>query len=165
MYIGGLFTIVSKFDTIDDPVVICLVGKFTKDELTEENINYIKSFYHRSWCTARYVENFPDGFEPSCMAVTKNYPNGYLVLEPENYKGYELHCSGKAIYPFKPRPYDDASYYYAEADSSITDKSGKYNWYIGFNGRYKQSYKGSFHEIVDLLEELNGKIEPSIIHN
>lgn len=165
MYIGGLFTIVSKFDTIADPVVIGLVGKLTKDKLTEENITYIKSFYNRPWCTARYVENFPDGFEPSYEAATRNFPNGYLILESEKYRGYELHCSGKSLYPFKPRPYDDASYHYAEASSDFVDKSGNYNWYIGFKGHYKQSYKGDFHGIVDLLEELNGKIQPNFIHN
>lgn len=165
MYIGGLFTAASKVNDVSDPVVIGLVGKLTRNELTEENISIIKSFYRRSWCSARYVESFPDGFEPSYDAATKNFPNGYLVLEPENYRGYTIHSSGSTIYPFKPRPYDDVSYHYAEADFNFSDIYGNYNWYIGFNGHHKQSYKGSFHEIVDLLESLNEGIEPNFIHN
>lgn len=74
------------------------------------------------------------------------------------YKGYTLRESNGSFYPSKPRPYDDADYYYA---SSLD----KVNWVIGYNGKRHASIKGDFRDVVDYLERLNKNIEPIMCHN
>ena len=63
---------------------------------------------------------------------------------------------GKYI-PKKPRPYDDAEYWWAYSYDML-------NWYVIFKGECRKELQGTFEEIVDLLEEINKNIKPKIYH-
>lgn len=76
----------------------------------------------------------------------------------ETYKMYTLHESNGRLYPFKPRPYDDANYYYALSDDGIT-------WVVAYNGKKHKTITGDWKQAVDLLEELNKDIKPRMCHN
>lgn len=74
------------------------------------------------------------------------------------YKGYALHESNGIKYPFKPRPYDDAHYYYASSIDGIC-------WKIGYKGNTLRKADGTFESIVDILETLNENIKSKICIN
>lgn len=62
----------------------------------------------------------------------------------------------------KPRPYDDAEYYWALYDY---DKLG---WKIVYKGKVKNILLDEDYEIddvVDMLEMLNSSVEPKMVHN
>ena len=82
------------------------------------------------------------------------------------YKGYELRYYSKSekhpnhdnkYQTFKARPYDDAEYWWAYSYD-------KENWKVIFRKKVMQKFKGTFKDVVDLIEEHNNKIEPKIIH-
>ncbi len=84
----------------------------------------------------------------------------------EDYKGYKLNYYPKCEqYPthdnryqtFKARPYDDADYYWAYTYD-------KENWKVILKGKMIKQFKGSFKEVVDLIEEKNKDIQSRIIH-
>lgn len=62
----------------------------------------------------------------------------------------------------KPRPYDDAEYYWALYDDV------KQGWKIVFKGKVKNillDEDNEIEDVVDLLEMLNSSIKPVIVHN
>lgn len=84
----------------------------------------------------------------------------------ESYKGYKLNYYPKCEqYPnhdnryqiFKARPYDDADYYWAYTYD-------KEDWKIIFKGKVIEQLKGTFEQIVDIVEDKNKNIKPRIIH-
>lgn len=77
----------------------------------------------------------------------------------EKYKMYELREGNSTLYPFKARPYDDASYYYA------LSRDGGKNWIIAIDGKQHFVIKGDWKKAVDWLETLNAKIKPRMCHN
>lgn len=163
--VGGLFTIVSKHHSIADPVVIGLTGKLTKEELKPLVIEQIKLFCCRSWCGHRYTEKFPDGFEPAYSAALSNFPNGYLVLEPEEYHGYKLIRKGSFLYPIKEKIKDDIAVYYnacAPVDSGL---NGNYQWSVTYSNSHCCTIICTYHEIVEKLDYFNKDIKTQIWKN
>lgn len=80
--------------------------------------------------------------------------------EGEEYRGYVLRKpSDDFWYPFKARPYDEASYYRA-----VSTDGGK-TWLIRRKSRTESTVTGTWREAVDMLVELNANIEPMICHN
>ena len=76
----------------------------------------------------------------------------------ETVKGYELKYSDNKGYQVtKPRPYDDANYYWA------TGVDYGY-WYIIINRMVYEEFLGEFEDLVERLEELNATIQPRILH-
>lgn len=84
----------------------------------------------------------------------------------DGYKGYKLNYYPKSEeYPmhnnlyqtFKPRPYDDAEYYWAYTYD-------KKNWKIIFKGKIIEQFSGTFEQVVDIIEDKNKDIEQKIIH-
>lgn len=76
----------------------------------------------------------------------------------KKYKNYILREANGVQYPFKPRPYDNADYYYAKSyDGSL--------WIIGYKGKKYSEFKGSFEDVVDYLENLNTYIKPKMCYN
>lgn len=84
----------------------------------------------------------------------------------KEYKGYKLNHYPKCKeYPthdnryqtFKARPYDDADYYWAYSYD-------RENWKIIFKGQVIKQFKGTFEQVVDVIEDKNKDIEPRMIH-
>lgn len=82
------------------------------------------------------------------------------------YKGYKLNYYPKCEqYPmhdnryqtFKARPYDDADYYWAYTYD-------KENWKVVYERKVVKQFKGTFEEVVNLIEERNKDIKLIIIH-
>ena len=77
----------------------------------------------------------------------------------ETVKGYELRYSGDNGYQVtKPRPYDDADYYWAAG----VDYG---HWDIIINGKVHEEFLGEFADLVERLEELNVAIQPRMLHH
>ena len=163
MDINGLFTICSKYNSICDSVVIGLVGKLTREELNPLVVKQIKAFCSRSWCGHRYAEKFPDGFEPSYKAALSNFPNGYLVLEPEEYRGHKLIRDGNILHVVKETQENDLAVYYNAWSPVETGLDGKYQWRIDYRFSLYDLKTCTYHEIVEKLECLNQEIKPQII--
>lgn len=87
----------------------------------------------------------------------------YLKDENKQYAWYNDMLNGKEPrYKLdKPRPYDDASYYWANSFDSE-------NWYIHFGNTYNLSkaekINGS-NNAIDRLIELNKDIQSKMVHN
>lgn len=78
----------------------------------------------------------------------------------EDYKGYKLSYYPKYDNRYqisKPRPYDDADYYWAYTYD-------KENWRVVFKGKLVKQFKGNFKEVVDFIEEKNKDIKPKMMH-
>lgn len=94
------------------------------------------------------------------------FPNGEdtyryftVYVDESEYKGYCLkEANSNKVRTFKPRPYDDADYYWA-----ITED--KWSWDVYRQGRMVAKCVGTFREVVESLEEYNSKIKPKTMHN
>ena len=123
---------------------------------------------HMEWIKDKEVGKIVDGVTTCCgYDFGVDFPEAkYCPIcgrklmkdETEEYKGYILREVNGVKYPFKPRPYDDADYYYAGSGD------GK-RWTIYFKGKYHYSINGNFYDIVDQLERLNQNINPKMIYN
>lgn len=77
----------------------------------------------------------------------------------ETVKGYKLrYFDDKGYQVTKPRPYDDADYYWAAG----VDYG---HWDIIINGKVHEEFLGEFADLVERLEELNAAIQPRILHH
>ena len=76
----------------------------------------------------------------------------------ETVKGYELRYSSDYGYHVtKPRPYDDADYYWAASEDGV-------HWRIIIGCKVHEKFKGEFPDLVERLEELNVAIKPRMLH-
>ena len=74
---------------------------------------------------------------------------GYKLRFSNGYNGYQV---------TKPRPYDDAQYYWATSEDGV-------HWRIILGGKVQGEFKGEFADLVERLEELNAAIQPRMLHH
>lgn len=94
------------------------------------------------------------------------FPNGEdtyryfnIYTDASEYKGYSIReANGNKYRTYKPRPYDDADYYWALTED-------KWSWDVYYQGRLVRKCVGTFKEVVEALEEYNSKIKPKMMHN
>jgi hypothetical protein len=77
----------------------------------------------------------------------------------ETVKGYGLRYSDDNGYQVtKPRPYDDAKYYWAAGEDYG-------HWDIIIDDKVQEEFRGEFTNLVERLEELNATIQPRILRD
>jgi len=75
----------------------------------------------------------------------------------EEYKGYILRNRNGMLYTSKPRPYDDADYFWARSEDER-------HWKVIRKGRVIRNFVGCFEMVVDYLEYNNKSIKPIMVH-
>jgi len=82
---------------------------------------------------------------------------GASEMTIETIRGYKLRFSN-GYQVTKPRPYDDADYYWAAGEDYG-------HWEIIINGKVHEEFLGEFADLVERLEELNAAIQPRMLHH
>ena len=78
--INGRFSRVSKDYGKNGPVLVGLCGNVYPHDLTDLNIDHIKTFYNRAPWKYKILLDWPENIEPAYKAAKSNFKNGFILI-------------------------------------------------------------------------------------
>lgn len=78
--ICGRFSRVSKDYGKGGPVLVGLCGDVYPHDLTDLNVDHIKTFYNRATWEHIILNEWPDYIDPAYKAAKSNFKNGFILI-------------------------------------------------------------------------------------
>ena len=78
--ISGRFSRVSKDYGKDGPVLAGLCGDVYPHDLTDLNVDHIKTFYNIATWEHIILNEWPDNIDPAYNAAKSNFKNGFILI-------------------------------------------------------------------------------------
>ena len=78
--INGKFHRASKDYGKNGPVLVGLCGNAYPHNLTDLNIDHIKTFYNRATWKHKLLNDWPENIVPAYKAAKSNFKNGFILI-------------------------------------------------------------------------------------